>query len=185
MTNININLNVTGLADTKKGLAQIKRALRRTNPLMNSIGRALRDDARRRITTQDGGTYDPLSKWTRAQTGRRKALITERKNISFKLVGGTLQIGHQSPGNWSIEQHEKGFVEQNASETITLRNPKALKDIRGTQFFLKNPKPSVVPARKVFANRAEAESIAKKKADQWVKKIVARANRNPYSTITM
>jgi len=173
----NINLNVTGLSNAKKSLAKIQRAIKRTDPLMNAIGRALRDDARRRITTQDGGTYAPLSKWTRAQTGRRKALITERKNISFKLVGGVLQIGHQSPGNWSIQQHEKGFVEQNASETITLRNPKALKDVRGTQFFVKNPKASVVPARKVFANNAEAESIARKKANEWVKKIVTRENK--------
>ncbi len=173
--NININVKTTGLDKTKKGLLKIQRALKRTNPLMNGIGRALRDDARRRITTQDGGTYAPLSKWTRAQTGRRKALITERKNITFKLVGGSLQIGHVSPGAWTIGMHERGFVEQNKSETITLRNPKALKDVRGTQFFLKSPKPSVTPARKVFANRAETESIARRKADEWIKRIVERA----------
>lgn len=176
MANININVKTTGLGKTVKGLNQIKRSLKRTNTLMNGIGRALRDDAKRRITTQDGGTYAPLSKWTRAQTGRRKALITERKNITFKLVGGILQIGHTSDDpRWNIGMHERGFVEDNKSETITLRNPKALKDVRGTQFFLKSPKASVVPARKVFANKAETESIARMKADAWIKKIVARA----------
>jgi hypothetical protein len=173
----NININVTGISKTNKGLAKIKRAIRRTDTLMNGIGRALRDDARRRITSQDGGTYAPLSKWTRAQTGRRKALITERNNIKFRLQGGILQIGHEADGNWNIGMHESGFVEDNKSETITLKNPKALKDVRGTQFFLKSPKPSVVPARKVFANKFETESIAKRKADEWIKKIVARANK--------
>ena len=170
------NITVTGVAQTKAGLNKIKRALKRTNVLLNGIGRSLRDDAKRRITTQDGGSYAPLSKWTRAQTGRRKALLPLRSGITFKLAGGILQVGHDSGSTlWNIGMHEKGFIQSNKSEMITLRNPRALKDVRGTQFFLRSPKPSVTPARKVFANKAEAESIAKIKAEAWVKNIVGKA----------
>ena len=105
-------VKIKGVKNAQAGIARIMRAAEKTSPMLRMLGRKLRDDARLRITTQDGGQYEPLSKWTRARTGRRKALITERKHISFRLVGGkTLIVGHTPvKGDWSLAQHEDGFT---------------------------------------------------------------------------
>lgn len=171
---------LTGVKETKSAVRKIRRQMSKTGPLYTRIGRALRDDARKRITTQDNGNYDPLSKWTRARTGRRKALITERQNISFKVIGGTLIIGHTAKGNWNIQMHERGFVTPGFSGkavTIPLKNPNALKDVKGNSITIRGAKASVVPARRVFATQAEAEVIARSHAERWLADIVKRNSR--------
>jgi len=170
-------IRVTGVAATKAAVKKIRRAMSRTNPLFTRIGRRLRDDARRRITTQDNGNYPGLSKWTRARTGRRKALITERKNITFKVIRGNLIVGHQADGDWTIEQHEKGFVTPGFTKpvTITLKNPSALKDVTGNSITIRGAKASVVPARRVFATEAEAGVIIQDEADKWLRDIIRRS----------
>jgi hypothetical protein len=168
---------ITGLTETQKGISQIRRNVQKTTPLFNRFGRALRDDARRRITTQDGGKYDKLSKWTRARTGRRKALITERKNISHMIVGSRLLIGHTATG-WNIAMHEKGFTTPGFSGrtvVIPLKNPAALRDVKKNFIAIRGAKESVVPARKVFANKDEALTIMKPIITDWLNKIIKRA----------
>jgi len=155
------------------------RNVQKTTPLFNRIGRGLRDDARRRITTQDGGNYAPLSKWTRARTGRRKALVTEKKNIGFKMIGGRLLIGHTATG-WNISMHEKGFITpgfKGRTVTIPLRNPSALKNVKGNTITIRGAKASIVPARRVFPNENEAVTIIKPIINDWLNKIVKRAAR--------
>jgi len=170
---------ITGVPETKAGMRKLKRALSKTNPLFNRIGRSLRDDARKRITTQDNGAYDKLSKWTRARTGRRKALITERKNISFQMIGSRLIIGHTATG-WDITMHERGFVTPGftgKTVTIPLKNPTALRNIQGNSITIRGAKPSVVPARRVFSTESEALAIIENEAEAWVRKIVQRVRR--------
>lgn len=169
-------IRVTGLVETREGLVKIRRELRKTKSLFNMFGRGIRDDARNRITTQDNGTYPKLGKWARARTGRRKALITERKNISFKLVGNNLVIGHTATG-WNIQDHEKGFTTPGfvgKPVTIPLRNPNALEGVTGNSISIRRAKASNVPARRVFATEREAVKIMQPIADAWLKKIIAR-----------
>lgn len=171
------NIRVTGVVETKRGIQQIIRDVNKTNPLYKRIGRGLRDDARRRITTQDGGKYAPLSKWTRARTGRRKALVTEKKNISFKMIGGKLIIGHTATG-WNISMHEQGFTTSGFSGkkvTITLKNPNALRDVKGNSITIRGAKASEVPARRVFPTEKESITIIKPIIEDWLRKIVRRA----------
>lgn len=171
------NITITGVTATKKGIRNIIRDLKKTGVVYNRLGRALRDDARNRITTQDNGNYDKLSKWTRARTGRRKALITERKNINFRISGGTLVIGHSAKGDWNIEMHEKGFRTpgfSGRSVTIPLKNPRALKNVSGNSITIRGAKESVVPARRVFSTEAEATRIGEPIVVRWIKDIIKR-----------
>ncbi len=170
-------IRITGVVETQKGIRQIMRAVNKTTPLFNRIGRGLRDDARRRITTQDGGKYPPLSKWTRARTGRRKAFVTEKKNISFKMIGSSLLIGHTATG-WSLSMHEKGFVTPGFSGkavVIPLKNPAALRNVKTRFMTIRGAKASVVPARRVFPNQIEAVAIIKPIFEDWLDKILKRA----------
>ncbi len=170
-------LHITGVVSTKKGIDKVIRDVKRIKPLFNQMGRKLRDDARRRIITQDGGKYAPLSKWTRARTGRRKALTTEKKNISFQVVGSTLLIGHSATG-WSLKMHETGFISTTSVGrvvTITLKNRKALKDVRSSPLTVTVKKASIIPPRRVFANKLEATTIINPIIHDWIRKIVQKA----------
>lgn len=170
-------LNITGVVSTQKGIRKVLRDVEKTRPLLNKMGRKLRDDARRRIITQDGGKYAPLSKWTRARTGRRKALTTEKKNISFQIVGSTLIIGHTATG-WNLSMHELGFTSTRSVGrvvTIPLRNRKALRDVRDNVLTVTVKNASVIPPRRVFANEVEATTIIRPIIHDWIRKIVAKA----------
>ena len=172
-----VSIVITGVTETQRGIKKIFRDTKKTGVLFNRLGRAFRDDARRRITTQDGGTYDKLSPWTRARTGRRKAFVTEKKNITFRIVGDRLDVGHFATG-WSFAMHEQGFITpgfKGKAVTIPLKNPAALRDIRGNSITIRSSKASVVPARQVFANPAQAQAILSRITRNWINKIITRA----------
>lgn len=97
--------------------------------LMTRLGRRGRDYARARITSQGDGTWAPLSKWTRAKTGRRKALITERPRIKFRHVKAGVVIYHDSPSNeWDLAKHGRGFTRPavRGKVVIPLKAPRIL-----------------------------------------------------------
>lgn len=76
--------------------------------LLNKLASRGRDMTRKNITTQGKGTWAPLSKWTRAQTGRRKALITLRPFIVAKKAttrGLKASVVFRSPGGFTLTQH--------------------------------------------------------------------------------
>jgi len=171
------SITITGIKEAKLGLSKIRRSLRNNNAFLRSVGRELRDDARRRITTQDGGSYPKLSKWTRAKTGRRKALITERNNIQFRLVAGVLQIGHEGSGGWELTSHEKGFTLPGLAEMFTVKRPNFLapgRNLKGDQVTVFGKRPSKVPARRVFPTQAEANVILVREAEKWIGNILKR-----------
>lgn len=170
-------ITVTGVELTKKGLSKLRRDLGRTSVLSSRMGRALVEDARRRIATQGGGSWAPLSKWTRARTGRDLALITEMENISFKLIGGQLVIGHDSDGSWSLDDHEKGFTTApDVPSTISLKRPELL-GVTGNSIHIRRAKNSITPARRVFPNQAEAHDVVEPIVRKWVADIIRRSGR--------
>ena len=114
-----------------------------------------------------------------ARTGRKKALITERKNISFKIIGGQLVIGHTSDGPWTLEDHERGFTTPpKVPALIALKRPTLL-GFPSTQktHLLRRARESVVPARRVFATERETVDIVQPIVIQWVKDIIARSRK--------
>jgi len=170
-------VTVTGLELTKKGIAKLRRDLSKTHVLSNRMGRALRDDARRRITTQGDGQWEPLSKWTMARTGRKKALIKERAGITFKLVGAQLIVGHESGEAWDLGQHERGFTTPpDVPATIKLKRPRLL-GISTKEIHIRRARPSETPARRVFANEAETNKLLEPIVKQWVKEVIDRSRK--------
>lgn len=168
-------ITITGVELTKKGFNKLRRGLSNQKVVVNRLGRAFRDDARRRITSQGGGTWEPLSKWTMARTGRRKALVTEKKNITFKVIGNRLLVGHESGGGWSLQDHEKGFTTPpDVPATIKLKRP-GLLGMEGNSIHITRAKPSVTPARRVFATEAEANNLVGPIVEKWVREIIKRS----------
>jgi hypothetical protein len=179
-----VTIKITGLDKVKLALLDIEMSLSsrgRLPTLMNRIGRALRDDAKRTITTQDGGKWAPLGKWQRAKTGRRKALIEERERIHQKTMaagsGAITVVFYAQRGLWALTKHAPGFTIAPHGKYVTVKlvdgTPLRLpKDQKSYKF--RWVRRSVVPARRVFADRITAEKIIRPIVDQWLAELKAR-----------
>jgi hypothetical protein len=184
-----MTVHVTGMRRANAIIKGVMRDAEKVRPLLTRIGRSLRDDSKKRISSQDGGTYAPLSKWTRARTGRRKAFITQRKGIGFRVKGPLLSIGHtvihtdtSDNKQWNFNQHARGFTTPAGTHpvSIKIRNPKALKKPRpepGGMMILHKYKKQETPARQVFPNPFQAQRIIRRDAEIWLRNIAKRAAR--------
>ena len=142
-------------------------------PVLNTrVGRALRDDARNRITTQGEGKWKPLSKWTRAKTGRRKALITERKNIVYERTASSVRIIHKSPSaSWSLNDHAKGFVRPAVRKLvrIPLRQPKLLGVTTPYIILPRGSRATKTPKRNVWGTITQQRNVFIPEVRKWMR----------------
>lgn len=176
----------------KRGRGQItlvdKLLLRGTKPLrrklLNRLAASGRDQTRRNITTQGSGTWAKLSKWTRAQTGRRKALVTLRKFVGVKKARGKALSAatiFRSPGDYTLTQHHTGFTEtpQGGVVKVELKRPGAL-DKKGKLkvkaakvVSFRDNTAQVTPARPVWPSRKQLKPIIRKNISLFVKELQA------------
>jgi len=177
-----VGLKITGLDNVKRALLDIElqvSARGRLPVLMNRIGRVLRDDAKRRITSQDGGSWEELGKWQRAKTGRRKALLKEREHIHHKVLpaGAAVIVYYNMRGSWKLTTHGTGFVVSPHGKFITVKlvdgRPLMLPQTQ-TAITFRWKRPSVVPARRVFAHKERAERYIRPIIAAWLAEIKAR-----------
>ena len=104
--------------------------------LLNDLARKGRDISRGNIASQGGGTWPPLSKWTRAQTGRRKALLAQIPRITAILANAaarTAVVIFTSPGNWTLTQHHFGFTEPAENKVVKIPMKTRVKPMMGTE----------------------------------------------------
>lgn len=148
--------------------------------LLGTIGRASRDYVRKRITTQGDGNWPKLSKWTRARTGRRKALVTERLRIVHRLKPRKAEVAYmERSSDWNLTMHHKGFTQPGLKDktvTVPLRNPGALRWKKNAITF-RNSKDSVVPARDVWGKLNDHREIAGTATVAWIRRILAKRAR--------
>lgn len=151
--------------------------------LMNRLVSKARDMTRRNITTQGGGTWAPLSKWTIAQTGRKKALITLRKFIvavKAKGRGRTAKVVFQSPGNFTLSQHHDGYTDpaEGGIVKIALKKPGALKLPAKTKVkgFV-DKRSRKVPARPVWPEGRKLFLMLQRETRIWAREMERRLQR--------
>jgi hypothetical protein len=162
------------------------RPLRRK--LLNRLAAGGRDATKRNITTQGRGTWEKLSKWTRAQTGRRKALVSIRKFVGVKRANSKATKAmtvFRSPGDYTLTQHHTGFTELATGGVvkIELKRPGAL-DKKGKlrtkgakTVAFKDTNQKIVPARPVWPNRKQLQPIIRKSIRLFVKEFQAALAR--------
>lgn len=145
--------------------------------LFGALGRTMRNDVKKNITTQGQGSWPKLSKWTRAKTGRRKALITERKRITFVIKPRRVEIGYQErSADWNLTKHHRGFTTtgfKGKKVTIPLKNPRPL-GIKSETITILSAKPSVVPARNVWGTLRRTVKVGKVVTNKWMLRIVQK-----------
>lgn len=178
-----IIINTVGLDDlarsTKRWGKALEKGSGRVRVLLNRIGRGLRDRSRKRITTQGDGSWEPLGAWVQAKTGRRKALITERPRIKYRVSHGSVDIYHDSPSTrWSLNDHARGYTNpaDKSPKFIPLKYPGKLApggnlSKRGI-FLPKGNKATKVPKRNVWGSEPEARrEVINPEVQKWLREV--------------
>lgn len=171
----------TGISDLQASLEQYNRSFspnsRQRKVLFGRLGRKGRDRVRKNITEQRG--FPPLSKWTRARTGRRKGLVTERQNITFIVKPLSVEIGYTPKSTeWNLTKHHKGFTVKGSSNKITipLKRPRAIEWSKPT-ITLRGTGPSIVPARPVWGDINQIMRYVGPTTRDWARKIINKKGR--------
>lgn len=144
---------------------------------MRQLGRALRDEVRRRFTTQGDGSWAPLSPWTVATTGRRKPLIGLRDRIHSRIVGDDVaEVYFDAPSDeWSIDMHDKGFISpavEGKRMAWSLARPSAV-GMRRQYISLQSRGASIIPARRVWLTAKETRDIVNAEVEAFARLVEA------------
>ena len=172
-----IRIRVQGDEALAEALNQIAReARRKKRPLLTTLGRVIRTQVKKRITTSDGGSWAKPSKWTKAKKGRRKSLVGTGKLIRSKSSNRLVAIFAVVTGNWTMTDHHHGFIKPPTGNRVflSLRKPSALNPNPGPSFSFISRRESVTPARRIWSNTAEVVTIINKHGIIWLRKVVAK-----------
>lgn len=174
-----ISIKIVGMRDTIKFLSEIDKSLftgltvRWKRKLMNDMAGAGVKATRDAIRTQGFGSWEPLSKWTKARTGRRKVLSGMEKHVKPKLSrSGAMRAAvlFRSPGDWTLTQHHRGFTKKPTNKVIkvALKKPGLLGLKSKKEVFFKDDTETKVPARKVWPVGARLDRMVTSTTNKWV-----------------
>lgn len=180
-----IELRITGIKQAKWGIRYLINALETGGPrqtvLLNRLGRAFRDQSRQHITDQSygGQKWAPLSKWTKARTGRNKALLKQRERIIFRTAPGRLEVGYrEEEAGWNLTKHHKGFRTLGVTGKlmrVPLVRPTALNPVpKGNAKFFTKSKAAVVPARPIWPDRKMIGVMGRPIVTQWMQENIRK-----------
>jgi phage gpG-like protein len=166
----------------KEVLEHVGSTARGRRKLMFRLGRGMRDATRRNITTQGDGTWKPLSRWTRAKTGRNKALITLRNRVKMDYNADQARVYFEkSSPYWDLTTHHTGrrsaAVRGKAMNIPLPSNTAGRISGAGSRLLIFNRKVSILPARKVWASKAQIEKETEKHIAGWLDELRAKVKR--------
>lgn len=151
--------------------------------LLNRLVARARDMTRKNITTQGKGSWKPLSKWTVAQTGRRKALITLRKFVGVKKATARAMraaVVFRSPGDFTLTQHHLGYKDEADGGVVRLKlkRPGALGlPSKVTEKSFVDKRSRQVPARPVWPSTSATLRMVRREARKWRREVDRRLSR--------
>lgn len=159
--------------DLRDSMRRMEAELRRPAPVYGKAARLVRDYVRQTITLQGRKTkYFQLSKWTKARTNRRKALITLRPLIkaAWDSIGGYVYF-QQTDKKWHVDDHHTGFT----SKAVTGKRMVVPRKGGGIVAVFMNRKEVKVPSREVWPTQGEVDATVTPVFTQWTE---ANARRN-------
>lgn len=163
------------LTDLRASMGRMERNLKNHTVFYGRASRHMRDYVRNTITMQ-GRTknYATLSQWTRRKTGRRKALITLRRNIRARhdRVAGEVFF-QQRDSSWHIDQHHTGFT----SPAVVNKRMVVPNQAGGILAVFSNRKASKIPARQVWPSFAETRKEVTRIYSIWLDSIARKSWR--------
>lgn len=162
--------------DVKRKIRALMNGLRPSGRrrVLRKIGLSLRNEVRNRFTTQGNGTWAPLSAWTRARTGRRKALIGLRDRVKVRVENDKAEVYFDNPSEeWSIEMHNRGFKSSAVDDkrmVVPLANGASI-GAKGSRIVFTQRRMSVIPARRIWLTAAETRAVLNRELDQFAQEL--------------
>ncbi len=160
---VNVVLNTRSLDKSIRGMIGY---LRRRGVFHRKAALHMRNYTRRTITMQGRRRpYKPLSRWQRAKTGRRKALLWAKPLIRSR---GDQSAGvvFEAPtgGPYNIDQFHRGFTSK------AVRNKRMVVPAKGGGILaaFSSRKKSKIPAREVWPTRREAKKELQPLLRRWI-----------------
>lgn len=179
---ITITVNAEEVAGTLNALSlKIREQL---PALLSQLGTRLSDDVKERIKSADHGAWRQPSKWTMAKKGVTKALVGAENFVFWRVAGMKLTIFGNTPADWTLTQHERGFEnklsrpDEMVGDRVRLHiiDPAPLGLPKPGDFMFVPKRAGVTPPRKIWSTPAEAAKIATPIAFRWLTKLVSETN---------
>lgn len=149
-----------------RSLERMKVTVRRRRGVMRKASGAVRDYMRDTITLQGRTTkWKPLSPWTKARTGRRKALLPLRPMLKNRWSNSSAEVFLDNPkGTFTLEQHHRGYSSR------AVRNKKMVvpKAGGGILAIFVNRRISRTPARRIVPTKRETQKIINPIFTAWL-----------------
>ena len=106
-----VKITIINDKQVERGLRVLGDAIhRQRRTLMTRLGSELKKDVKRRILTQDKGSWAKPGKWAKAKKDRRKSLVGTSKFIRSKSTKDRTEVFGAMPGTWTFTQHHRGFT---------------------------------------------------------------------------
>lgn len=172
----------TNAADVAQVIRRVAAHLQERLIVLNQeIGLGVANNVKQRIKSADGGTWILPSKWIRAKKDVSKALIGADRFVKWRASPQNAVIYGETGSDWTLSQHDKGFVNKLESEqdrkdgdrvVISILNPAPLGLKSSGDFRFKPSRPGITPARKIWPTPAEVGPIIVPIASRWLRKTV-------------
>jgi hypothetical protein len=185
-----VTVTVVGMRGLSTAIRKIEEHIgtgaRGRRQLLGRLGRMARDETRGNITTQGGGGWKKLSRWTQAKTGRRKALLPLRGRIKHRYDAETAEVYfEQTSPFWNLDTHHFGRTSRPVkNKHMRIPIPFNRGQIKaftgggrgsfGTSFgsiTIYNRKASVLPARPVWASKRQLQAGVQTGLRNWLREL--------------
>lgn len=181
-------MNFTVTTNANEVAATLKAILGEINfqrdGLMGSSARALAEDAKARIKSQNQGQWAQMSKWIRAKKDPQRVLEGAEAFVKWRVRAGQGEVYGETEQDWTLTQHHEGFENKtregeilDGKIEIDIVNPGPLGLGSNARTFGWSPNGHIghTPARQIWASDEQAQKIVLPIASRWLQKVVTDA----------
>jgi hypothetical protein len=147
--------------------------------LFGELGEAFVANVRKRIQTQDDGSWQEVSKWVRAKKGVDVPLKGADRFVHWRASEQEGQVYAETDGDWTLTQHHQGFVNKEADIgndgriEIDIIDPSPLGLTSPGKFsWIAKKGPGHTPARKIWPDDNEIREITLPISSKWLERVV-------------
>jgi hypothetical protein len=121
------------------------------------------------------GQWETASKWIIAKKGSSKLFEGVQERVRVRNAPGRAEVVFDSPGEWTLTQHQGGFFKLPTGNLVTLdlKAPLVL-GVTNSKFSFISKRESRVPPRRMWPTDKGATQSAKPLVEQWAKALEAR-----------
>lgn len=171
---INIHVNNSKAKEALDKAMNLEGAL---SSLLSMVIAQFQRQVKSNISRQGGdfGQWEPASKWIVAKKGSSRLFEGIQERVRIRNAPGRAEVVFDSPGEWTLTQHQGGFFVLPSGNLVTLdlKAPLVL-GVTNSKFSFISKRESRVPPRRMWPTDKSAQASAQPLVEQWAKALEAR-----------